>query len=61
LAYAPSAGGVTEVQLPARAYPQGWSVTLSGGCYDATSEPGRMLVQPDDGATQVSLVIAQPR
>ena len=38
---------ITEVQLPARAYPSGFSVSLASGCYDATSLPGRLLVQPD--------------
>jgi len=60
LSYAPAAGvasGVTEVQLPARAYPNGYKVTLSGGCYDDQSQPGRMLVQADDGAGQVTLTV----
>jgi endoglycosylceramidase len=61
LSFTPSTAAgstVTEVQLPARAYPGGYGVTLSGGCYDASSVPGRMLVQADDGATQVALTIA---
>lgn len=56
LAYAPT-GGVTAVSLPARAYPSGYDVDLEGGCYDATSVPGQMLVQPDTGATTVSLTV----
>jgi endoglycosylceramidase len=58
LAFAPSGTAVTEVSLPARAYPTGTNVTLTGGCYDATSAPGRMLVQADGSATQVSLTVA---
>ncbi|HEX3346339.1 MAG TPA: cellulase family glycosylhydrolase [Polyangiaceae bacterium] len=61
LSYAPSASaatGITEVQLPARAFAGGVDVSLSSGCYDATSVPGRMLVQPGAGATQVTLTIA---
>jgi endoglycosylceramidase len=54
LAYVP-ASGVTEVQLPSRAYPSGYDVSLSGGCYDKTSAPGRLLVRADQGATAVSL------
>ena len=57
LSYAPSAGGVTAVSLPARAYPSGYDVALAGGCYDATSVPGQMLVQADVDATTVSLTI----
>jgi endoglycosylceramidase len=56
LAYAP-ASGVTEVSLPSRAYPSGYDVALTGGCYDVTSAPGRMLVQPDPGAASVSLTV----
>jgi endoglycosylceramidase len=62
LSYVPSSSAsttITEVQLPARAYPQGIDVSLSSGCYDATSVPGRLLVQPAAGATQVSLTVAQ--
>jgi endoglycosylceramidase len=59
LSYAPT-GGVTEVALPARVYPLGWTVTLTGGCYDTTLVPGRLLVQPDAGATQVTLKVAPP-
>jgi endoglycosylceramidase len=61
LSYAPSASAgtaITEVQLPARAFPDGFTVSLSSGCYDATSVPGRMLVQPDPGAAQVSLRVS---
>lgn len=61
LSYVPSSSAstqITEVQLPARAYPSGFSVSLANGCYDATSQPGRLLVQPDPGLTQVSLAIA---
>jgi hypothetical protein len=63
LTYAPAGGGsasATEVQLPSRAYPQGFSVSVTGGCYDAASLVGRLLVQPDAGATQVSLRITSP-
>ncbi len=56
LSFAP-AGGVTAVSLPARAYPNGYDVELEGACYDATSVPGQMLVQPDQGATTVSLTV----
>jgi endoglycosylceramidase len=61
LSYAPSAGpgGVTEVSLPARAFPSGYAVELDGACYDTTSMPGRMLVQSDSGATQVKLTVTR--
>jgi endoglycosylceramidase len=57
LSYVP-ASGVTEVQLPARAYAAGYDVSLGGGCYDKTSTPGRLLVRADPDATTVSLRIA---
>jgi endoglycosylceramidase len=56
LVYTPSSG-VTEVQLPSRAFPAGYEVMLSGGCYDPTTVPGRLLVQADDGAALVSLKV----
>lgn len=62
LSYVPSGSdmtSITEVQLPARAFPAGVGVSLSSGCYDATSVPGRMLVQPGAGATQMTLTISQ--
>ena len=57
LSYAPTAAGVTEVQLPARALPNGYAVQLAGACYDVSTVPGRMLVQSDPGAAQVSLTV----
>lgn len=59
LSYTPT-GGTTELQFPSRAYPKGWTVSIAGGCYDAKSVPGRMLVQPEPGAKQVSLRITAP-
>ena len=58
LDYAPTSGGVSEIQLPTRVYSSGVAVQLTGGCYDATSQPGRLLVQADDGASTVSLTVA---
>lgn len=49
---------ITEVELPERAFPSGYSVTLSSGCYDATTAPGRLLVQPDPDAAQTTVRIA---
>jgi endoglycosylceramidase len=56
LAYAPSTG-VTEVSLPGGPYPTGYALTVSGACVDATSAPGRLLLQPDTGAAQVTVKI----
>lgn len=53
----PGAQGITEVQLPKRAYPRGHTVTLSGGCWDDASVPGRLLVQNEPGAATVSLTV----
>jgi endoglycosylceramidase len=60
LSYTPASSGatqVTEIQLPARAFPTGFAVDLSSGCYDATTAPGRLLVQPDPGAAAVTIAI----
>jgi endoglycosylceramidase len=60
LSYAPSPSAgtqITEIQLPPRAYPTGYVVQLTSGCYDATSAPGRLLVQPDPGATSIALSV----
>lgn len=56
LSFTPSAN-VSVVSLPARAYPKGFDVSLDGACYDATTVPGQLLVQPDTGAAKVTLVI----
>ena len=60
LKYAPAAG-VTEVSLPARLYPGGYALTVSGACVDAKSAPGRLLLQRDptaaDAGGTVSLTI----
>jgi endoglycosylceramidase len=53
-----ASSGVTEVELPVRAYPSGYDVTLTGGCYDKAPAAGRMLVQADAGGASVSLRIA---
>jgi endoglycosylceramidase len=56
LSFTPAAN-VSIVSLPARAYANGFDVSLDGACYDTTTAPGQMLVQPDTGATKVTLVI----
>jgi endoglycosylceramidase len=61
LSYTPSSSAstsVTEVQLPKRAYRSlGYTISLTSGCYDATSVPGRLLIQPGPAATQVTLEV----
>lgn len=59
LSYTPGAAStdVSEVRLPARAYPGGYQVTLEGGCYDATSAKGELLVRADPGAKTVALTV----
>jgi endoglycosylceramidase len=57
LGYAPRPGGVTVVSLPAKAFPSGYEVALEGACYDVTSAPGQMLIQPDAASSSVSLTI----
>lgn len=58
LSYTPdSAQGVTEIQLPKRAYPKGHTVTLDTGCWDDASVPGRLLVQNAPAAGRVTVTI----
>jgi endoglycosylceramidase len=48
LSYTPSSTAstaITEVQLPVRAFPGGYTMATSGACVDATSAPGRLLVE----------------
>jgi endoglycosylceramidase len=54
LTFTPSASSVTEVSLPARAFPSGYDLSLAGGCVDAT-HPGSLMVQSDPGANTVDL------
>ncbi len=56
LAYTPTAAGVTEVSMPARAFPSGYDVSLAGGCVDAT-HPGVLLVRSDAGAAKIELKV----
>jgi endoglycosylceramidase len=53
----PAWPGVTEIQLPKRAYPKGHAVTLSSGCWDDASVPGRLLVQSAPGASDVTVSV----
>jgi endoglycosylceramidase len=52
--------GITEVSVPARAYPDGSSVSVSAGCYDATTVPGRVLVDASSATGAVTLSITSP-
>ena len=58
LQYTP-ADGITEVAVPARATPAGYTVHVTGGCADE-SQPGRLLVQASAGATAVEVQITSP-
>lgn len=58
LQYTP-APGISEVAIPARAYPAGYAVHVTGGCAD-TSHPGRLLVQADPGAAAVTVSVTAP-
>jgi endoglycosylceramidase len=52
------AGPVSEVSLPARAYPNGHTVTVSGACFDETSKPGTLLLSPTGSPTNISLTVS---
>jgi endoglycosylceramidase len=56
LSFTPESG-VSEVSLPTRAYPAGYNVAMTGGCFDVTSKPGTMLVQPTASASAVSVTV----
>lgn len=49
-------GGVTEIAVSERAYPQGYRVELTNGCVDS-SHPGFLLVRPDPGVMRVDLQV----
>jgi endoglycosylceramidase len=57
MSYTPAAG-ITEITLPARAYPAGYDVHVTGGCADA-SRPGRLLLQANDGAASVEVHVTR--
>jgi endoglycosylceramidase len=48
------ATGISEVAVPARAYPGGFAVQVSGACADADHD-GVLLLKPDAGATVVEV------
>lgn len=56
LRYAPTPSGVTEIAIPERAYPAGYDVAITGGCFDR-SIPGALLVQPDAGAGALEVIV----
>jgi endoglycosylceramidase len=57
LSFAPSGpgAGITEVSVPKGPFPAGYALQLTGACVDATTVPGRLLLQPDPGASTVTL------
>lgn len=56
LSYTPDSSEVTEVALPDRAYPEGYDVSITGGCYDP-STPGTLLVRANPGAATVGVTV----
>jgi endoglycosylceramidase len=48
------ASGVTEIAMPARAYPNGYDVTPRGACYD-TSHAGKLLIRADAAGSPVHI------
>jgi endoglycosylceramidase len=57
LRFTPSAG-VSEIAAPARAYPEGYAVEVSGACTDGT-HAGVLLVKADAGATSVEVRLSK--
>lgn len=56
LRYTPASSGVTEVALPDRAYPEGYDVVITSGCFDRGT-PGALLVQANTGAATVEVTV----
>ncbi len=55
LSYTPSPG-VTEIALPARLYPSGVAVSITGGCADASRlASGRLLLRAHEGAAAITV------
>jgi endoglycosylceramidase len=54
LSYTSTAEGVTEISVPARAYPSGYRVELAQGCVDASRE-GVLLVRAGAGANEIQV------
>jgi endoglycosylceramidase len=59
LRYTPASSGVTEIASPERAYPAGYTVTITGGCVDK-AVAGTLLVQADAGAGSVEVKVTPP-
>jgi endoglycosylceramidase len=55
LRYAPTEG-ISEITLPARLYPAGYAVTVTGGCADG-ARATRLLVKADPGSRAVEVRI----
>lgn len=56
LSYAPAASGVTVVEVPDRAYPDGYDVAITGGCFNR-STPTELLVQANADAATVEVTV----
>jgi endoglycosylceramidase len=59
LRYAPRVGAsdVSEIVVPARLYPKGYDVRVSGACGDS-SRPGVLFVRPSEGAAEVTVDVS---
>ncbi len=49
--------GVSEFSVPARAFPSGASVTVTQGCFDAASVPGKVLVDAKGASSPITLTV----
>lgn len=56
--YTPAQPGITELAVPAGAYPEGWTLSLSGACFDA-SRAGKIAVS-STGSARVTVEL-RPR
>jgi Glycoside hydrolase family 5 C-terminal domain len=48
--------GISDLSLPPRAYPSGFTVAVTGACFDTTTA-GHLLLQPDPSSKQVTLTV----
>ncbi len=54
-----SASGPTTIVVPARPYPSGYAVAVSGGAVTSAPNAGMLTVVADPGATEVTVVVSR--
>ena len=52
-----AAGSLTTISVPAIEYPNGYTVSVTGGHVTSASDAPQLVVAADDGATTVQVVV----